>query len=89
VAGVLDFRVRVSSREAYVAPTRGAQGNALKTLVPMPFVLDQPGRALTLTARGIRHEISIRVDPIRQQPAITHAQYPDRFVKTGTLVHLH
>src|SRR5262245_32744077 len=29
VAGVLDFGVRVSSREAYVSPTRGAQGNAL------------------------------------------------------------
>ena len=32
--------VRVSSREAYVSPTRGAQGNALKTIVAMPFVLD-------------------------------------------------
>ena len=29
-----------SSREAYVSPTRGAQGNALKTIVAMPFVLD-------------------------------------------------
>jgi hypothetical protein len=28
---VLDYSVRVSSREAYVSPTRGAQGNALKT----------------------------------------------------------
>ena len=36
--GVLDFSVRMSSREAYVAPDRGAQGNALKTLVAMPFV---------------------------------------------------
>src|SRR5262249_47638191 len=40
VAGVLDFAARVSSREAYVSPTRGAQGNALKTVVTMPFVLD-------------------------------------------------
>src|SRR5262245_14988469 len=40
IAGVLDFSVRVSSREAYIAPDRGAQGNALKTLVAMPFVLD-------------------------------------------------
>ena len=37
---VLDFSVRVSSREAYVSPTRGAQGNALKTIVAMPFVVD-------------------------------------------------
>jgi hypothetical protein len=37
VAGVLDFSVRVSSREAYVSPTRGAQGNALKTIVAMAY----------------------------------------------------
>ena len=40
VADILDFSIRVSSREAYVAPTRGAQGNALKTILAMPFVLD-------------------------------------------------
>src|SRR5215213_2893982 len=40
VASVLDYSVRVSSREAYMAPDRGAQGNALKTIVAMPFVLD-------------------------------------------------
>ena len=47
VKAMLDFSVRVSSREAYVSPTRGAQGNALKTLVAMPYVLRRlrrPGR---------------------------------------------
>ena len=39
VRSVLDFAIRVSSREAYSSPTRGAQGNALKTLLAMPFVL--------------------------------------------------
>ena len=34
----LDFTVRASNREAYVAPDRGAQGNALKTILPMPRV---------------------------------------------------
>jgi DNA topoisomerase VI subunit B len=38
--GAMDFNVRVSNREAYVAPDRGAQGNALKTLLAMPLVLD-------------------------------------------------
>src|SRR5215467_13251221 len=33
VNSLLDFSVRVSSREAYVSPTRGAQGNALKTIL--------------------------------------------------------
>ena len=39
IQDVLDFAVRVSSREAYVSPTRGAQGNALKTILAVPFVL--------------------------------------------------
>ena len=33
VAGVLEFSSRISSRAAYAGPTRGAQGNALKTIV--------------------------------------------------------
>jgi hypothetical protein len=28
IADILDYNVRVSSREAYCSPTRGAQGNA-------------------------------------------------------------
>ena len=30
VAGIIDYTTRTSSREAYVSPTRGAQGNALR-----------------------------------------------------------
>ncbi len=41
IEGILDYSVRVSSREAYVSPTRGAQGNALKTILPMAYVLDE------------------------------------------------
>jgi hypothetical protein len=56
VASILDFSIRVSSREAYVAPDRGAQGNALKTLVAMPFILDgETGTSRsTLAASGTR-----------------------------------
>ena len=85
VEDVLDFSVRVSSREAYVAPDRGAQGNALKTLVAMPFVLDGKTGTVEVAARGVRHEITFAVDPIRQQPVIRHERR-DGNVKTGTLV---
>jgi DNA topoisomerase VI subunit B len=40
LGSVLDYTVRVSSREAYVSPSRGQQGNALKCVVAMPFALD-------------------------------------------------
>src|SRR5262245_16246697 len=58
--GVLDFSLRVSSREAYVAPDRGAQGNALKTLIAMPFVLDGEVGRVDIEARGVRHQITMR-----------------------------
>jgi hypothetical protein len=37
VAGIIDYNVRISSREAYISPTRGRQGNALKTILPMAY----------------------------------------------------
>ena len=72
VAGVLDFTARASSREAYVAPDRGAQGNALMTLVAMPFVLDGKQGDIEIVAQGVRHRITFAVDTLRQQPVITH-----------------
>ena len=52
IEDVLDFSVRVSSREAYVSPTRGAQGNALKTIVAVPFVLDGHAGRTVIETRG-------------------------------------
>src|SRR5262245_54348272 len=40
VARIINFHTKTSSREAYIAPTRGRQGNALQTILAMPFVLD-------------------------------------------------
>jgi DNA topoisomerase VI subunit B len=44
VRDVLDYSYRVSSREAYASPTRGAQGNALKTLAVRVARQDRHGR---------------------------------------------
>ena len=77
IKGVLDYTVRVSSREAYVSPTRGAQGNALKTIVGMPFALDPGiGTVLEIDANGVRHVINCAVDHIRQEPVIEHLTEP-------------
>ncbi len=83
---LLDFSVRVSSREAYVAPDRGAQGNALKTLVAMPFVLDGEEGRVDIQGAGKLSEIAFAVDRIRQRPAadITRTE-----AKTGSLVRIH
>lgn len=68
---ILDFSTRTSSREAYVSPSRGAQGNALKTIVAMPFVLFGEG-GVVIESRGIRHDVLITADRIQQQPRIQH-----------------
>ncbi len=51
VADLHDSTVRVSSREAYAGPTRGARGNALKTLLAVPYVSD--GESGTTVGLGI------------------------------------
>jgi DNA topoisomerase VI subunit B len=73
IEAFLDFNRRVSSREAYVGPTRGAQGIALKTLVAMPFVVsDGLAGTTTIEARGFRHRIGFTADRLRQEPKIQH-----------------
>jgi hypothetical protein len=79
IESILDYSIRVSSREAYVSPTRGAQGNALKTILAMGYVLDRKigseGEAAGVTiieTRGIAHRIEFRVDHVNNQPRIIH-----------------
>jgi DNA topoisomerase VI subunit B len=89
VKGILDYTVRVSSREAYVSPTRGAQGNALKTLIGMPFALDPSiGRVLEIEAKHVRHTIGCSVDRIRQEPVLDH-RTKTVLGTTGTLIRVH
>jgi DNA topoisomerase VI subunit B len=88
VADILDYSVRASSREAYVSPTRGAQGNALKTIVAMPFALDGEIGRVTIEARKVAHRIEFRVDQIRQEPKISHVK-DGSGVKIGTRITVH
>jgi DNA topoisomerase VI subunit B len=89
VKAILDFGVRVSSREAYVSPTRGVQGNALKTILAMPFVLSGGEYGVVeITAQAKQHRIDFAVDQLRQQPVIGHAVEPAER-RNGTQVMVH
>lgn len=90
VAGMLDFEKRVSSREAYRSLTRGAQGNAGKCLVGIPYVWnrDEPGR-VTIEAQGVRHEIEVGLDQLAQVPAVKHDIQTLEKVRNGTFVKVH
>jgi DNA topoisomerase VI subunit B len=93
IRSVLDYTIRVSSREAYVSPTRGAQGNALKTILAMGYVLDREevGRntdavgVTIIETRGVKHRIEFRVDHINNQPKISHSTTPSP-IKVGTKI---
>jgi hypothetical protein len=41
-----------------MAPTRGAQGNALQTILAMPFASSEDKTLTTIESRGIKHSIS-------------------------------
>jgi hypothetical protein len=85
IADILDYSVRVSSREAYVSPTRGAQGNALKTILAMPFALDGTLGEVLIESQGIAHRIGFAVDQLRQEPRIDHEMGPSE-AKVGASV---
>jgi hypothetical protein len=83
---LLDFSLKVSSREAYVASDRGAQGNALKTIVAMPFVLDGEEGRVEITGGGVEHEIGFSVDRIAQRPVAEVSLVPRGRVANPCLV---
>jgi len=85
INSILDYRSRTSSRAAYCSPSRGQQGNALSTILAIPFVLDGTAGETVIEARGIAHRIRFSADPIRQEPRITYDPGSST-VRTGTRV---
>src|SRR6516225_3396134 len=88
IADILDYRVRVSSREAYVSPSRGAQGNALKTILAMGFALTGERGETVIESHGQAHRIIFAADRIRQEARIERSIGPS-LVKNGTSVTVH
>jgi hypothetical protein len=62
IAKLLDFSVLVSDKSAYRSPTRGLQGNALKTIIGIPTALGGT-RPVVIESCGLRHEITAGIDP--------------------------
>ncbi len=62
VRKILNFDTRTLDKAAYRAPTRGAQGNALKTVLGIPHALGC-AEPVIIEAQGVRHSIRARVDP--------------------------
>ena len=63
VAGLCDFTMLVSDKARYRGPTRGAQGNALKTLLGIPYALGV-AEPVVIESAGVRHELRVTVDRV-------------------------
>ena len=64
---ILNYQTRTSDKQAYRSPTRGAQGNALKTVFGIPFALSGEDRDKThpviIQSRNIKHTMLLWLDP--------------------------
>ncbi len=61
IKSILNFDSRTSDKAAYKAPTRGAQGNAFKTIIGIPHALG--GGLVTIDSQGLRHTIKAKATP--------------------------
>lgn len=61
IKSILNFSTRTSDKAAYKAPTRGAQGNAFKTIIGIPHALG--GGLVTIDSLGLRHTIKAHATP--------------------------
>jgi hypothetical protein len=86
ITDIHDYSTRTSSREAYCSPTRGAQGNAVKTLLAMPYALSGERGETLIESRGVIHRITFQADAVRQEPRIDHQQTANGLGKNGTSV---
>lgn len=84
----LDYAVRVSDKTGYVSPSRGQQGNALKTLWAAPFVATGTGRIEVETA-AYRRVVQVTADRIAQVTQVDLIDTEPSDVKTGTKIVLH
>lgn len=73
VKRLLDYSTRTSNKQVYVSPTRGAQGNALKTILAISYVL-AGGKETTveIESRGLKHRILVSTDALARKPKIQH-----------------
>ena len=80
VRGTLDFERRVSDKALYRSPTRGAQGNALKTVVGIPYALANAAKQtesampVVVVAQGVVHSIKVSLSMAREVEADYNAE---------------
>ncbi len=87
VAGMLDFDRRVSSREVTRGIARGSQGNAAKTVIALPYVLNGGRGRTVIVSQGWRHVIDVTFDDLSGTPQIKHEKTVES-AQNGTFVQI-
>ena len=87
VAGLCDFTMLVSDKARYRGPTRGAQGNAFKTLLGIPYALGV-AEPVVIESAGVRHELRVTVDRVGDVVVTHETTASDRTVGTSVTVPL-
>jgi len=62
VESMQNFATLTSDKAHYRSPTRGAQGNALKTIIGIPHALGVGSEPVIIEGRGVRHTIKPVID---------------------------
>lgn len=84
----LDYGARVSDKQGYISPSRGQQGNALKTLWAAPLVLDGEKGAVTVITADYAYRVELVIDLIAQ--VVSHTLNPiSERVDEGTTIKVH
>ncbi len=65
---------RTSTREAFAAPDRGAQGNALQVLMALPLGFGCDEAVTTIKSCGVTHQITLRVNRLEQRIDVDHVE---------------
>jgi DNA topoisomerase VI subunit B len=76
---ICNFQTRTSDNVGYRSPTRGAQGNALKTVLGIPYALGARPGVIIVESCGVRNVLRARLNPGGQaEVARQQRSVPDR-----------
>ena len=87
VDDVCDFTVLVSDKARYRGPARGAQGNALKTLLGIPYALGIT-EPVVIESAGIHHELLVSIERTGDVAVVHDTTECSRTVGTSVTVPL-
>lgn len=83
----LNYAVTVTTNGAYVSPTRGQLGNALKCIWAIPFVETNDSGRCEVVTNGTKYLIEVRLDRIKEEPIINFLEIgKDDTVQSGTKI---